>query len=291
MVEFTIITQVILWGLIVGSVYTLLATGLNVIFGVMKIVNFAHGELMILGAYITFWLWQNFNVDPYVAVVPSMISLMAVGLAVERLGFRPIKGTTKLNEIFLSLGLIYIFQNALAIAATPVKPVKTASPYEADIIRFGIVNLPYDFIITLSLTGIILVGLYLFLRKTKLGMSLRAVSQNRLGATLMGINAEKIDMISFGIGAALAALAGSLYGMLNAFDPYAGTVPAIKAFAIIILGSLGSIPGAIVGGFLYGVTESSATFVFGGAWRDATAFALLIVVLILKPEGLFGERE
>jgi branched-chain amino acid transport system permease protein len=286
-----LIVSIIIWGLAVGSIYTLLATGLNVIFGVMKVVNFAHGELMIVGAYLTFWLWSIYNLNPYVSVAFSAAGLFAVGVMVERLGFRPIKGSSKVNEIFLSLGLIFIIQNLMAYIAAPVKPVRTVSPYEGLSLPLGIVNFPYEFIITFLTTVAILTGLYFFLRSTRFGRSVRGVSQNRLAAMLMGINVEKVDVVSFGLGAALAGVAGALFGMLNTFDPYSGTVPAVKAFAVIILGGLGSIPGAVIGGFLYGITESSAAFILGGSWRDATAFALLTIVLVIRPEGLFGKAE
>ncbi|NHJ87690.1 MAG: branched-chain amino acid ABC transporter permease [Asgard group archaeon] len=291
MVESTIIIQIILWGLVIGSIYSLLATGLNVIFGVMKIVNFAHGEIMIMGAYISFWFWSILNLNPYIAIIFSMLSLMMIGIVIERFGFRLIRNTSKLNEIFLSLGLIFIIQNGLGLAATPIRPVKIISPVQGMSLSLGIIDLPYDFMIIFLVAIGIMIVLYGFLFYTKIGKSLRAVSQNRVAAMLVGINASKVDMITFGIGSSLAAVAGSLFGMLNTFDPYTGTIPAIKAFAIIILGGLGSIPGALIGSIAYGVTESLGTFILGGAWRDAIAFALLIVVLIIRPKGLFGEGK
>jgi branched-chain amino acid transport system permease protein len=291
LVEITIVTQIILWGLVIGSIYALLAIGLNIIFGVMKIVNFAHGEIMIIGAYVTYWIWSSFGINPYISILISMVVLFMLGLLIERFGFRPIRGTSKLNEIFFSLGLIFIIQNALGLAATPVRPVKVVSPFQGFKLPLGIIDLPYDFIIILLVSFFLMIVLYIFLFNTKQGKSLRAVSQNRLAAMLVGINANRVDMISFGIGSALAAVAGSLFGMLNTFDPYSGTIPAIKAFAIIILGGLGSIPGALIGSFAYGVTESIATFSLGGAWRDAIAFALLTLVLIIRPKGLFGQGE
>jgi len=289
--EIELILKVIIWGIVAGSIYTLLATGLNVIFGVMKVVNFAHGEFMIIGSYLTFWLWSNYNLNPYLSVIFAVAGLLLIGFIVEKLCFKPIRGSSKINEIFLSLGLIFIIQNIIAYIAEPVRPVRTISPYQGLFIPLSIINLPYEFLITFCVTIVILTGLYFFLKNTKLGRSMRGVSQNRLAAMLVGINASKVDMISFGLGAALAGVAGGLFGMLNTFDPYSGTVPAVKAFAIIILGGLGSIPGAVIGGFLYGVVESLAAFFLGGPWKDPTAFILLIIVLTLKPEGLFGRVE
>jgi branched-chain amino acid transport system permease protein len=194
-----------------------------------------------------------------------------------------------LNEIFISIGLIYLIQNAAAVIWTDEYRI-IHSPFESITISFFGVNLPLDYLIIIITTILILVGLYLFLRKTRLGKAMRATSQNRKGAMLMGINVEKMDMISFGIGAGLAGAAGTLWVVSGqVFTPYMGSIPAVKAFAIIIIGGLGSIPGAIVGGIILGLAENFAIFTIGGAWKDAISFLILIVVLIFKPTGLFGE--
>lgn len=281
--------QIILWGLVTGCIYILLASGLNVIFGVMKIVNFAQGELMVIGSYTTYWIATSLGLNPYISILLSMVSIAVFGVLVERLCFRLILGTSKLNEIFLSLGLIYLLQNTMAsIWTDDWRYIR--SPYEAYHIPLGPIRLPLDYIAIIFITPTILGGLYIFLRKTWIGMGVRATSQNRRAASLMGINVERMDMLSFGLGSALAAAAGALLAMSGQpFSPYTGTIPAVKAFAIIILGGLGSIPGSIVGGLIYGVAENIAAFFFGGPWKDATAFAILIVVLVIKPSGLFEE--
>ncbi|MFA5414754.1 MAG: branched-chain amino acid ABC transporter permease, partial [Methanoregula sp.] len=201
----------------------------------------------------------------------------------------PILGTSKLNEIFLSIGLIYIFQNATAmIWSDEWQSIK--SPYQGITVPIGSLNVPLDYIIIMVLTAAILCILYLFLKKTVLGREMRATSQNRKGAMLVGINVERMDVLSFGIGCALAAAAGTLWVVSGqVFNPYMGSIPAVKAFAIIILGGLGSIPGAIIGGLIYGIAENGAAFLLGGVWKDAVSFVILIVVLVLKPTGLFGE--
>ncbi len=285
-----ILIQVIFWGLYAGCIYILLATGLNLIFGVMKVVNFAHGEFLMVGAYITFIFIALTGFNPYVLLFATMPVLIVAGIIIERLCFRPILGTGKLNEIFVSLGLIYIFQNAVALAWTDEWRI-IQSPFVDITVDLGLLELPLDYLIIIVLTVVILSVLHLFLRKTNLGKAIRATSQNRKGAMLMGINVERMDMISFGIGTALAAAAGTLWAVSGqVFNPYIGSIPAIKAFAIVILGGLGSIPGAIVGGLLYGIVENMATFTLGGAWKDAISFVLLIIVLIVRPTGLFGEE-
>ena len=291
MLEPGVLLQVLLWGVIIGSVYMLLATGLTLIFGVMKVVNFAHGELMMTGAFLTFLLWHALGLNPYLGIFLSMAAVGLVGVVIERVGFRPLRGTAKINEIFFSIALILILQNGLARIFVPTfrEYAQIRTPYATSVIDLGLVNLRYDFVILLALTWVIMLGLYVFLFRTRFGREVRGTSQNRVASMLMGVNVQRIDMLSFGIGSGLAALAGSLYGIINPFSPYAGTMPAIKAFAVIILGGLGSVRGAVVGGLLYGVVESFATFFLGGSWRDAFAFVLLILVLLIRPEGIFRE--
>jgi branched-chain amino acid transport system permease protein len=284
-----VVLQVGIWGLYAGCIYILLAIGLNLIFGVMKVVNFAHGELLMLGAYVTFTFYVISGFNPYVLLAASVPILILIGVIIERLCFRPILGTGKLNEIFISIGLIYLIQNAAALIWTDEYRI-IHSPFESITIAFLGVNLPLDYLIIIITTIFILVGLFLFLRRTRLGKAMRATSQNRKGAMLMGINVEKMDMLSFGIGAGLAGAAGTLWVVSGqVFTPYIGSIPAVKAFAIIIIGGLGSIPGAIIGGLILGLAENFAIFTIGGAWKDAISFLILIVVLIFKPTGLFGE--
>jgi len=289
MVDIGILLQILFWGIYAGCIYILLATGLNLIFGVMKIVNFAHGEFLMIGAYITATIFLISGINPYVIILFAMLALIGIGAVVERLCFRPILGTGKLNEIFLSIGLIYVFQNGAAMVwGDDWQSVK--SPYEGIAVPFGPPNLPLDYIIIMVLTAAILALLFLFLQKTRIGREMRATSQNRKGAMLVGINVERMDVLSFGIGCALAAAAGTLWVVSGqVFNPYMGSIPAVKAFAIIILGGLGSIPGAIIGGLLYGIAENAAAYFLGGVWKDAISFIILIVVLVFRPTGLFGE--
>jgi branched-chain amino acid transport system permease protein len=283
--------QIIFWGLYAGCIYILLGTGLNLIFGVMKIVNFAHGEFLMIGAYMTATIFFLTGINPYVIILLSMITLIGVGAVVERLCFRPILGTGKLNEIFLSIGLIYIFQNGAAmIWGDAWQSVK--SPYDGITIPIGPLSVPLDCIIIIVVTAVILIALNLFLKRTRIGKEMRATSQNRKGAMLIGIDVERIDVISFSLGCALAAAAGTLWVVSGqVFNPYMGSIPAVKAFAIIILGGLGSIPGAIIGGLLMGIAENGAAFYLGGIWKDAVSFIILIIVLIVRPTGLFGEKK
>ena len=280
---------ILMWGVAIGSIYVLLATGLNLIFGVMKLVNFAHGELLMLGAYVSYTVTTGLGLNVYLSIFVSMAIVALVGLGVERFAFRRILGADKLNEIFVSLGLILIFDNvAVLLWGEELKRIN--SPFKGMSVQLGDVFISYDMLIAFALVIAILVGLLFLIKKTKIGMAMRATSQKSQAAMLMGINIEHIYIFTFVLGAALAGAAGSLFGMIYPFNPYIGALPTIKAFAIIILGGLGSIPGAILGGLLFGVAENIASATLGGIWGDAVAFALLIAVLILRPEGIFGEK-
>jgi len=290
MIDTGSLLQILFWGLYAGCIYILLAAGVNLIFGVMKTVNFAHGELLMIGAYVTWTLLSLSGLNPYLLLAVTVPVLFLLGVAVERLAFRPVLGSHKLNEIFLSIGLIYLFQNAVAMLwGDDYQTIR--SPFESIAFSIGSFRLPLDYLIIIGVTVAILVGLQLLLRRTRLGLALRATSQNRKAAMLSGIDVERMDMLAFGLGAGLAGAAGTLWAVSGqVFDPYMGSVPAIKAFAIVILGGLGSIPGAIIGGLFYGLAESAATYTLGGAWKDAISFVVLIVVLIIRPTGIFGER-
>jgi len=279
----------LIWGVAIGCIYVLLATGLNLIFGVMKLVNFAHGELLMVGAYVSYSVTTALGLDVYLSVFVSMGVVALVGLAVERLAFRRVLGADKLNEIFVSLGLILIFDN-VAVLIWGENSKWLTSSFEGMSVRLGEVFLSYDMLIAFAFVVAILVGLIFLFKKTKIGMAMRATSQKSQAAKLMGINIEHVYIFTFVLGAALAGAAGSLYGIIFPFNPYIGALPTIKAFAIIILGGLGSIPGAIIGGLLYGIAEQSAVAALSGIWGDAVAFSLLIIVLIVRPKGLFGER-
>ncbi len=289
MIDATTLLLTLIWGVAIGCIYILLATGLNLIFGVMKLVNFAHGELLMVGAYVCFSISTAFGVNAYIALFLSMGIVALIGIAVERLAFRRVLGSDKLNEIFVSLGLILIFDN-IAVLIWGEKIKQITSPFEKMSLQLGEVAINYDRLIALAFVAAILIGLVFLIKRTKIGRAMRATSQKSQAAMLMGINIEHIYIFTFALGAALAGAAGSLYGIISPFTPYIGAIPTIKAFAIIILGGLGSIPGAIIGGLLYGIAEQSAVIFLGGIWRDAVAFSLLIIVLILRPKGLFGEK-
>lgn len=284
----TILTT-LLWGAAIGCIYILLATGLNIIFGVMKLVNFAHGQLLMVGAFIAYSVTVATGMNALIAILVSMAVVAVLGIVVERYTFRKVLGTNKLNEIFISLGLIYVFENG-AMLLWGYKTQQIPSPFNNASLNFSGVSVPYHVISALFIAVGMLAAITFVMQKTKLGLAMRATSQKREPAMLMGINIDKVYLVTFAIGAALAGAAGALYGIIYPFSYQTGAMPTIKAFSIIILGGLGSIRGAIIGGLLYGITEQFAVLFFGGIWGNAVAFILLIAVLVVRPTGLFGEK-
>lgn len=279
----------LVWGVVIGCVYILLATGLNIIFGVMKLVNFAHGQLLMISAFLTWTITVSLGLNAYAAIFVSMFVVAFLGVVVERFTFRKVLGTDKLNEIFVSLGLIYVFEN-IAMLIWGANSKQVLSPFYGMSVGLPGLSITYDRVIAVFVVVASLAIFGLLLWKTKIGLAMRATSQRNTTAMLMGINVQKVYMFTFAIGAALAAVAGGLYGIIYPFDYQVGAMPTIIAFAIIIMGGLGSIKGAIIGGLLYGITEQLATLFLGGTWGSAVAFALLIVVLVIRPIGIFGEK-
>jgi branched-chain amino acid transport system permease protein len=286
-----LIISTLIYGVAIGCIYILLATGLNIIFGVMKLVNFAHGQLLMISAFITLTISVSLGVNVYIAIIISAVVVAFLGVVVERLSFRRVLGTDKLNEIFVSLGLIYIFENvAMLIWGAGSQPPLESPLYGLSTTLMPGLTITYDRIVVVFVVIAALAAFGLLINKTKIGLAMRATSQRNTTAMLMGINVEKIYIFTFAVGSALAAIAGGLYGTIFSFDYQVGAMPTIIAFAIIILGGLGSIKGAIIGGLLYGITERFATLFLNGNWGSAIAFALLIVVLIIRPRGIFGEK-
>jgi branched-chain amino acid transport system permease protein len=282
--------QVLLFGIANGCVYILLATGLTLIFGVMKLVNFAHGQLLMVGAFVAYETTKIAGLNPYASILVSMGAVSLIGIVLEKFAFRRVRGTEKLNEIFISLGLIYVFENIATLLWEKNRDIQINSPLAGLSLSLGEVTLGYDRILAMVIVIVILVGLVFLTKKTKIGLAMRATSQKSDATMLMGININRVYLFTFAVGAALAGAAGALYGILFPFNPTVGALPTIKGFAIIMLGGLGSIPGAVIGGLLYGIAENSAVYLIGGSWPDAIAFALLIAVLIIRPTGIFGEK-
>lgn len=283
------LAQQIANGLIVGSLYVLIAMGLSLIFGILSIPHFAHGSVAIASGYICYVLVSNLNLNFFLSMIISMAIAFLVGVLIERITYRPVRKAPLINSFIIALGMVFVIDNLLAIIFGPhqlIVPTDYNQVYEIAGIRIASLRL------YLLLTCVILmVLLYFFINRTKTGKAIRAVAQNSEASMVVGINTNRITSIVFGIGSALAAVAGVFIGALLAIFPTMGTNYIMKAFAVLILGGLGSFPGAIIGGMIIGVTESIGSAVLSSSYRDIFAFVIMIIILIFKPQGLFGGKE
>jgi len=282
------IVQQILNGLAIGAVYTLIALGLTVVFGILGIAHFAHGSVAMLGGYLTFAVMERWGLPFFVSMALAMIAGALAGLLIERLAYRPVRDAPHINAFIIALGLTMMVEgfNLLAFGADQVV---IQTPYRAVFNVGGIAVAELRVIVIL--TAFSLIGITaLLIRKTKTGKAIRAVAQNRNAAILMGVNVERISQVVFGISSALGVAAGALIGALLAIAPGVGESLAVKGFAVLILGGLGSVPGAVLGGVILGISEALAAGFISSAYKDVIAFLVMIGVLLLRPEGLLGKR-
>ncbi len=278
-------------GISLGSIYAIIALGYTMVYGIAKMLNFAHGDVIMVGAFITLCAAQYWNLPPFLAVLVAMLVCTVLGMTIEKLAYKPLRQTTSLAVLITAIGLSYLLQNT-ALLIWGANPKIFPSLFSLDAIRLfdGQLIIKPETLITIVANIIIMVALTLFIARTKMGKAMRCVSEDRGAAELMGINVNSTISVTFAIGSALAAIAGLLlcssYPMLQ---PTTGSMPGIKAFTAAVFGGIGSIPGAMLGGVLLGVIE-----IFGKAYistelGDAIVFAVLIVVLLVKPSGLLGK--
>ena len=275
-------------GLAIGAVYVLIALGLTVVFGILGIAHFAHGSVAMFGGYLTYTVMEKFGIPFFPAMGIAMMGGATLGLLIERLAYRPVQNAPHINAFIIALGLTMMMEgmNLLVFGADQVV---IQTPYRGVFYIAGIAVAELRLIVIL--TSCFLVGaIALLISKTKTGKSIRAVAQNRQAAVLMGVNVSMVSLVVFAISSALGVAAGALIGALLAIAPGVGEGLAVKGFAVLILGGLGSIPGAIVGGLILGVSEAMAAGFISSSYKDVIAFLVMIVVLLFRPEGLLGKR-
>jgi branched-chain amino acid transport system permease protein len=283
----TLFFQQLVNGIALGSVYSLVALGLTLVYGVLKVPNFAHGALYTAGAYVTYVALASLDLPYAVALVGAMAVVAAIAALMQWLVFRPIESRSPVHAMIAALGVLFFLEGTADVIWGPdFRQVPT--PLDGVVTVAGISVTEQRLLVTLAAV-VAMVGLHLLLKRTLVGMSIEAVAQDREGARLSGIDTRRVALVTFAISGALAAVAGSLIAPLVLVFPTMGAVVTLKAFVIVILGGMGSVPGAILGGYLLALAETMAGTYVAFAFSELIAFALLVLVLVVRPTGLFAK--
>jgi branched-chain amino acid transport system permease protein len=280
-----VLIQATLNGFGLAVVYILVALGLTLIFSILDVINFAHGEFYMLGGFVTYYVFAVFGVNYFATLVLAVIAVGAAGVVAERIVFRHLRGKT-LNAFIVSLGLLWVLQASAQVAFGVLD--KSVPSAVSGIVRvFGFI-ISRERLVVIVTASALMVALYAFLKLTRTGQAMRAVAQDADAAALQGIDIEKMSALGFGIGCALAGAAGALLAPVFAVSPTMGALPVVKAFIIIIVGGMGSLPGAVLGGLLLGAVEGIGTLFMSSAAVNMLGFLVVIAILLVRPRGLFG---
>jgi branched-chain amino acid transport system permease protein len=278
-------------GLTLGSTYALIALGYTMVYGIIQLINFAHGEIYMFGAFAGLLLVSVFGVNIFVALIGAMLFCMLLGMLIERVAYRPIRGkSSRLSALISAIG-VSIFLSTLMVLLRGTNTTRYPEIIKIQTYHLGAVDLSSLQIIILAVSALLMIGLQLMIQRSRLGKAMRACSQDLDAASLMGINANRVISYTFAIGSALAAAGGVMVGIYyNAVWPYMGTMAGLKAFCAAVLGGIGSIPGAMIGGLTLGVLEILGVAYLSSSYKDAIAFGILILVLIIRPQGIMGQK-
>jgi branched-chain amino acid transport system permease protein len=296
-----VLRQAIVTGILIGGVFGLVAMGLTLIFGVLDIINFAHGALLTIGMYIAFVLFDRFGIDPYLSILITVPALFLIGIIIQRTIIHPARNAPAHNQLLLTLGLALFIENLMLVMFTAT-PRSIRLEYGRGLTEFG--PLAIDFPIRIAGTTITLTKLaafifavvltallYLLLHRTTLGKAIRATAQNKEGARLVGISTDRISLVTFGLGVACVGAAAALVLPFLAVDPLVGNTFNITAFVIVVLGGMGSIPGALLGGLIIGLTQELGVVFAPSSTKLLGVFFVFILVLLIRPQGLLGKKE
>lgn len=279
--------QSLIDGLLMGGIYSIMAIGLTLIFGVMGIINFAQGALMMLGMYVTYWAFTLAGIDPYLSLPLSAIALFILGALIQKGVLERVMDAPDHNILLITFGIMMIIENtALVLFSPDFRSIMV--PWLSETIKMGdyVVSKPKLIAFFISMSVALL--LYWFLQKSYLGKAIRGTANNKIGAALVGIKSKRINYITFGLGAAIAAIAGSLMTPIISISPSIGHTFILKTFVVVVLGGLGNVLGAFVGGLIIGVSEALAGAAFSGTLNELVIYVIFVLILIFRPKGIFG---
>ena len=279
-------------GISLGSVYAIIALGYTMVYGIAKMLNFAHGDVIMVGGCVAFTAISTLGMSPLLAVLISVVVCTVLGIVIEKVAYKPLRKATPLAVLITAIGVSYFLQNlALLIFGSDTKLFTSVVNLPSISLAGGQINISGETLMTILACIVIMICLTLFIKKTKAGQAMLAVSEDKEAAELMGVNVNATISLTFAIGSALAAIAGvllcSAYPTLN---PYTGAMPGIKAFVAAVFGGIGSIPGALIGGLLLGIIENLSKAYISSQMADAIVFSVLIIVLLVKPTGILGKK-
>jgi branched-chain amino acid transport system permease protein len=279
--------QSLMSGVLIGGVYALIGIGLTIIFGVMRVINFAHGDILMIGMYLTYFLFTLLGIDPFLSVVICIPVMFVFGALTQKIFINRMLGALPQNQILLTIGLGLIMSNTIMLLFTSDYKILTTT-YSSSSVDLAGISVSQPLAISFIITAVITAILYWFLMKTDTGQAIRATAQDREAAQLMGINVRWMSILAFGIGSALAGTAGALISPTYYIFPQVGSAFTLKAFVITVLGGMGSIVGATLGGIIIGVTESMSAVYISSGWKEVVVYVLFLLVLLFKPAGLMG---
>jgi branched-chain amino acid transport system permease protein len=288
--SFPLLAQAFVSGTMLGGVFALIAIGLTLIWGVMGIINFAHGEFLMIGMYVAYFLAAKTGLDPYLTILVTVPALFLIGAGIFRANIQPVLKDPVMNQILLTVGLMLVLQN-LALVLFTATPMSIDTPYNRTTFNVGPVVIPLSNLLGLvgSLVGVAI--LWWFLQYTDMGRAIRAASQNRDAATLMGIDVRRTYLVAFGIGSACVGLAASLMLPFYYVSPLVGSFLGLVAFVVVVLGGMGNVLGALVGGLIIGLSETMSAAILPGSLSRALTFAIFILVLLFRPQGIFRRSQ
>jgi branched-chain amino acid transport system permease protein len=286
----TVFLQSLISGILIGGVYALIGIGLTIIFGVMRVINFAHGDIMMIGMYLTYSLFTLAGIDPFASIVITIPLMFLFGAFLQKVFINRMQGALPQNQILLTIGLGLIMSNTMMLAYTSDYKILSTG-YSSSSFNIAGISISTPLAISFLITAAITAMLYWFLLKTDTGQAIRATAQDREAAQLMGINVKWMSILAFGMGSALAGTAGALISPTYYIFPQIGSTFTLKAFVITVLGGMGSIVGATIGGVIIGVAESMSAVYISSGWKDVVVFVLFLLVLLFKPAGLMGKSR